>query len=96
MAGGGAVIGHVLGDGIALFAAEGDSGMAVGAYRLVQEHIRRAGQPWNHTWHAVGRYLREGGWLAAHEPERFTIRTDASHPDASGAASIRSPSPSRK
>jgi hypothetical protein len=73
-AGGGAVIGHVLGDGIALFAAEGDSGMAVGAYRLVQEHIRRAGQPWNHTWHAVGRYLREGGWLAAHEAERFTIQ----------------------
>ncbi len=72
--GGGAHIGHVSNDGIALFSGETDGGTGVVAYRLVQEHIRRAGESWPHSWKAVGHYLHQNGWLAAVDPDRTTTQ----------------------
>jgi len=72
--GGKAIIGHILKDGIALFSGEGDSGTGIAAYRLVQEHLRRSGTNWPHSWNAVGRYLKQSGKLAAHDSERVTIK----------------------
>jgi len=73
--GNGAIVGHILRDGsVALFGGESDGGGSIAAYRLVQEHMRRAGTNWPHSWNAVTRYLKQGGWLAAYDSDRATIK----------------------
>lgn len=72
--GGGALVGHLCHDGIALFAGTSDGGTGVVAYRLVQEHFRRRDEKWPHTWEAVGRYLKQRGWLVTTEADRITTQ----------------------